>query len=69
MENLNTAIVRIITRYIASALTTFGLTVQAATEAAQSDGVQGLIVAGVGLAMGAVTEFVYAQARKDGRAM
>lgn len=69
METINTAILRIVTRYIAGALVMLGLSPDTAAALTGNPEFQSLVLAGVGAALGAVTEFIYAQARKDGRAL
>lgn len=69
MENLNTALLRIITRYIAGALVMLGLLPESAGMLIGNPEFQSLILAGVGAVMAAATEMVYAQARKDGKAL
>ena len=60
--NVNTALVRIITRYLSGALTTIGLS-GAIVNAPE---VQNLIVAGVGIVLGAGTEWLYSLAKRQG---
>jgi hypothetical protein len=69
MESLNTALLRIITRYIAGALVMLGLSPESTALIVGNPEFQSLILAGIGAALAAATEFVYAQARKDGKAL
>ena len=60
--NINTALARIITRYVSGALTSIGLSDAIVT----SPDAQSLITMAVGVVLGAVTESLYAYAKRSG---
>lgn len=65
---IDAAIVRIIARYLSAALVTLGLSPDTAAALIGNPEFQSLILTGVGAGIAAVTEFIYAMARRDGRA-
>lgn len=68
MEKLAPAIVRIIARYLSGILIALGLSPATVEAITGNPEFNALLLTLIGGAVAAVTEFIYAQARKDGKA-